>query len=131
MGKEEIINKLSYEERYEREKIMANCWFIMALAFLFVLLGSVMNFTAIESNDCKMPIYREVINSYSSDKYVGFWDKSDVDYFFLTDRFKVGEKLYSLGDLVIYIGIGCMLLSVYLNFKLHGRIRKYENKKHI
>ncbi|MBA7700352.1 hypothetical protein ES703_109063 [subsurface metagenome] len=124
MSKEKI-KKLSYKQRYKFEKSLNKYLFIMFIGILLIVCGATSNFTAIESNDCRMPVYRSIVASANSDEYFSFWDKSEVNYFFLTDRFVIGEGIHSIGDFLCFIG-GFILLFNLFNLLVRKWTKKYE-----
>jgi len=114
--------KLSYKQRYEKCKFFNKYLLIMFIGIIFMVCGASLNFTAIKSNDCRMPIYQQIIDTK---EYFGFWDKSEVNNFYLTDRFIVGEQTFSLGDIFIIVGAFLLLWDLF-NLFTHQRIKKYE-----
>ena len=116
--------KLSYKQRYEFEKSLNKYLFIMFIGVLFIIYGAASNFAAVRTNDCRMPVYQQPVDIADSDKYFSFWDKSEVNYFYLTDRFVVGEGVHSLGDFSLFIG------SFILLFNLFNLLIKKWTKKH-
>lgn len=114
--------KLSYKQRYEKCKFFNKYLLMMSVGIIIIICGSSLNFIAIKSNDCRMPMYQQVIDT---EEYFGFWDKSEVNNFYLTDRFIVDERTFSLGDIFIIFGVFLLLWDLF-NLFTHQRIKKYE-----
>jgi len=103
---------------------------VIVSAFLFVLIGAVLNQTAVSANGGKMPVY----NSYGEDdQHFGFDNKEDVKHFYLTDIIPIGDYALSIGDILLFSG-GLMyailvifsLINLRMLIKYNRIIREYK-----
>lgn len=116
--------KLTYKQKYESVRLMNKYLLIMFVGIIFMMAGASSNFTAIKSNDCRMPVYQSIVETVDADEYFSFWDKSEVNYFYLTDRFMIGEGMNSLGDFSLLIGVFILLFNLF-NIITYRKIKKY------
>lgn len=111
-------------------------YYIIFLFFSLTIanVGVLFNFIAITSNAGKMPFLFEY--SYSSNTHFSFQNMSEVNNSFLTDIIPVGSILYSIGDLILYLGSTIMIiLLIFMSFgkysifkkKFIGTSQMYEN----
>jgi len=101
---------------------------ILVISIFCFIWGLKLNFLAIVHNDCRMPVYKiDINNSIHS----GFWDKSEVKYYYFTDIINVGAGLFSIGDILQIAGL--LLLIGYAGFLLlillKRKWKKWKNKK--
>lgn len=89
------MKNISLQYKYQRIIYENKILWVFLVSSLLLILGAAMNFKAVESNNCKMPVYQSDINTIG---HLGFWDKSEVNLFYFTDRFDVGESIWSIGD---------------------------------
>lgn len=97
-----------------------NLYISSAIGSIFVILGSLLNFIAIKSNNGKMPVF------ISLSKYTGYakpevFSKvndihiagtSVVKFKFLTDIFDVGYTIMSIGDIFIRFFVFIIIFKV-------------------
>jgi hypothetical protein len=57
---------------------------------LIVFAGAFLNIGAVLKNEGKMPVYTGYY--YETDTHIGFSDPSQVNVFFATDIFKIGDR---------------------------------------
>lgn len=96
--------------------------------FLFiVVIGAFFNLSAVYNNDCKMPVYNPV-SSLNSDRHTEFYNKSDVNYFYFSDIFRLKTDkwiwYFSIGDLFIIAGITNIFILTYLTFIAQNNDKK-------
>jgi hypothetical protein len=72
------------------------------LGFFINSVGMEMNNIVIESNGCKMPVL--TTSKYSTDEHFTYQDWFSVKHPFLSDIFRIGNYIYSIGDFFIYTG---------------------------
>lgn len=95
---------------------------IQNLFILIFLLGVVFNSVAVLKNDCKMPVLLSY--NYEGENHEDFSDKEDVNYYYLTDIFKIRNIHFSLGDICLTIGgLGLGWVLLY-QAKQYRRLKK-------
>jgi len=99
-------------EIYKKKFILA---YLMWLFTVITLIGGVMNFLVYKNNDCKMPVLN--INTDHSEHHMTFFNNSEVQYPYLTDRHPLFNYYFSLGDIIMSISIlFVIILGVWLIF---------------
>jgi len=92
------------------------------LFILIFILGIASNSIAVLHNDCKMPFYAPY--EYLSGSHVSFYEKGEINFYYLADIFKIRNIYFSFGDLCLTIGgIGLIWMLIY-QFKQYRRIKK-------
>ncbi len=76
---------------------------ILCLSLALIISGVILNYKAIVSNDCKMPVPKGEYNVDMNDKHFFFESKEDVNYYYLTDIITFYGEALSIGDLKIII----------------------------
>lgn len=112
----------------EREKILIQIIIFMAIIYI----GICINFCAIFSNGGKMPIYetREGYITTDNEHFV-FSEKSQVNYFYLTDIIYVPlfESYSSIGDFIMIIGLGLIIGLIIGDFIFYLKLLYYKEGK--
>lgn len=70
--------------------------------FLFII-GSTMNFLAVSHNEGRMPFPASYI--YKSDSHIAYQDKSEVNYWYLSDIIPIKNMALSPGDIILYLSV--------------------------
>ena len=98
----------------KREKYL-----ILFSIFVFLsLVGAGLNMTAMRHNTEKMPIYEKdkIVIPINNNSHFVFSNRSEVNYFILTDIFKIsllGEGYFSIGDLLYFLGgLGSLFFGI-------------------
>lgn len=102
-----------------------NLVLIMTLAILLVLIGAKLNFTVMIDNDGRMPLQWDFY-SLDVDEYVLWDERAQVKLWWLGDNFKLWFIVFSLGDILIFVGI---LLAIAVNIKNIHNIKRGRKKK--
>lgn len=93
----------------DKIKYYKNIVFILTIIIisLFIsIIGHTFNFVAMVENQGKMPVLIEHKGILSNSEYHFIYnDKSEVNYWYLTDIFKINKFYYSLGDITMLIGV--------------------------
>lgn len=112
---EELVwkRKQSNNEIKRTKKINMNLFLWFCLMFIIVIIGSVMNTTVILENNCRMPVYFSEYPINSSEHF-SFQNPDEVNYHYLVDMFKLFNRIYSIGDLVMIGGFFLMIVFVVL-----------------
>jgi len=72
---------------------------------IIILLGVILNLSVIIFNDSKMPIFFKDVNTPVNNEYVVFNNSEDINYYFLSDIFKLGRLRFSIGDVLMIGGL--------------------------
>lgn len=76
------------------------------------MLGVAFNTVAVFNNDCKMPVLASY--NYNGEKHFTFNNKDDINFFYLSDIFKLFQFHFSIGDIFLTIGgVGFIFIFVY------------------
>ena len=97
---------------------------IFYICFLFILiLGVTGNFLVIKNNSGKMPVYAYI--GEETETHFAYQDSSEIKYPFFSDRFRLGKRIYSIGDFfLIFAGTGIVVISILL-IVYHYKYKKY------
>lgn len=110
-------------QKYQQEILTSRFWKLETYSFILLLLGAIMNFYVILSNDNRMPVY----DYYPNDpNYVGFSDKSEVRHAWLGDIFYIHFAIFSLGDLIAFTGVCLIIYNTFSYYKRKRKLRKNE-----
>ena len=88
---------------------------LFIIAVIFLIVGMTCNFKAIEFNEGRMPVKNCDINTA---KHIGFYDNREVNYSYLGDILHIGNSIYSIGDILMYIGLLTMFPICFLYCRL-------------
>lgn len=105
-------------------------WFYAFFCILLILIGGVLNFTVMNSNNCKMPIKDSGgYPLYNSECYVSFTSFQEVNLGILSDIIDIRTKNYihhlSIGDFIASLGgLGMTILCVGKGINIWKRKRK-------
>ena len=88
--------------------------FIIILLMLVVFVGITMNFVVIVENSGKMPVLSAFI--YETDEHFSYQEKSEIEYWFLSDMIEFQGSVSSIGDIIMILGflsvMGIILVSL-------------------
>ena len=94
---------------------------------IILLLGALANFTVIQNNNGRMPIDLIEAQILDPDTYIFFEDKSQVDYYYLSDIIPFFSGRISFGDALMFVGLVginyTLILNLFIDFK-----RRKKNK---
>ena len=92
-------------------------FFITSIFLLFIIIGATFNFVVVTENNGKMPVPAYI----SEEGYLPFKDKSEVNYYLLSDIIKfnfLNRKIYmSVGDIFALFGVSGILVISTWKFK--------------
>ena len=80
-----------------------------------------MNFTVIIHNGGKMPVLSQV--QYVQERHFSYQESSEIEYPILSDYIPFQDRIYSIGDIVMFVGLWGML-SVYFVYWFVIGVRK-------
>lgn len=95
---------------------------LMLICLLALLLGALLNYIVISSNECRMPVYTEY--DINTTKHFSFKNKSEVKFFWFADTIPIQFTYYSIGDLCLLFGGGLFIFAIILRIKLGSKIKK-------
>jgi len=113
----------------EIDKTLA-LWFSFLFLFLFILsiFGAICNLFVVNQNGGRMPVYNSDLNT---NKHFGYIDNGKIAYPFLSDIIKIGDYIFSIGDIFIIFSIlfsfSLYVWIVYLTYTFHNS-KKQKNK---
>ena len=86
---------------------------ISNIALIIMMMGSSMNINAIRTNDGKMPVYKYGVET---EIHKLFYNKSEVNNFYLTDIIKVDSinKIISIGDIFLTLGFSLLIINLII-----------------
>ena len=88
--------------------------------------GMIFNQIVIKHNGNKMPVLS--LNKYSTFTHFTFQNKSEINYYYLSDLFKFKKTIYSIGDIIMIINL--ILLPIVGVFEIKHIIKLNKlNKK--
>jgi len=99
---------------------------ILVFAILLMMFGTFLNIKVIVANDYRMPVYKAFDDT---EEHFGFWDRSEVNLFYLTARFVIGEGIYSLGDIFIIVGGFVLLFDIFNLFIFFAKEKQKAKQK--
>lgn len=105
---------------------------ISHFGMLFMLVGASANFVAMTDNNGKMPFYSQI--DYSSTTHFSFQNKDEINHYYLTDIIPFRNALFSIGDLIMFCGLGVYGIVAFLLFsefmrKSDGSTREFNKYK--
>ena len=92
-------------------------FFILFICVNGMWIGTIFNFLAIQYNEGKMP----VLGNFSTDstKHFTFQNKSEVNYYYFSDIFRIKNLYFSLGDFImIFFLMILVMYTCYRTYKL-------------
>ena len=114
--------KISKEET---ENIIKRKVFFIRLfswGLIFMAIGAMMNFVAVKSNDCRMPVQIERLEKHwETSGHFTFYHQKDINHYYLTDIIHIGDWYVSIGDYFILIGALLIVIHVILSILLTGK----------
>lgn len=84
------------------------------VCLIIFYIGIALNFVAVKSNDCKMPVYNEIMDC-ELESHIYTTNKSEINYFHLTDIINMYGYAFSIGDILIILGI-IGFITFYINY---------------
>jgi hypothetical protein len=112
-----------------------NVWlflFIFSGLLNVSLIGGMCNLMVVANNEGKMPVYEPFSNSSvtSSERHFYFNDSTSINYYYLSDIFKIGTLHFSIGDSILLTAsimtffMNIILIIYYIKFR-----KQYGNYK--
>ena len=96
------------KQNYRNQLTLVYCMGVVILGILLLLIGNDLNFQAIKSNDCKMPVLSTI--DMESDTHIWVSDYNKINNIHLVDIYPIRGWVYSIGDFFIY---GGRYLTIY------------------
>lgn len=101
----------------KREKLLIS----ILICMMVMMAGLTTNFRVVRANKGLMPVYDDYIETDSV--HLPFTDKTQVNYWYLSDVFRMDlpkdyEMFYSIGDLLMLIGLIGLILFIILYFNI-------------
>ena len=93
----------------------------------FCLLGMLMNFQAIITNHCKMPVSYDI--AYEGEKHFTYQNKSEINSWIFSDIIEIYGGIYSIGDFLMFFGFGGLICSYIPYISIKTGFYKYIKKK--
>ena len=91
---------------------------LLVLLFLIgAIVGACLNSMVVVANGGKMPVYSEIREGETRTHFY-YKNSSEIVSPELTDIFKFGKVIYSLGDFIIYFSLGMILIFIINLFYL-------------
>ena len=87
----------------------------IAISLFVVVFGAIMNLGVEMNNGGKMPV--QITKGYSLESYehhFAFYEKEEVNNYYFADIIKIFNTNYSVGDLVMRLGILMFLINLGL-----------------
>jgi len=110
----------------ETQRKLIITFFISTIIIIFFMSGMIFNQIVIKHNGNKMPVFS--LNKYSTFTHFTFQNKSEINYYYLSDLFKFKKTIYSIGDIIMIINL--ILLSIVGVFEIKYIIKLNKlNKK--
>ena len=99
---------------------------IMFIGAMFLFFGVSSNYLAVTENGCKMPVLSKT--TWSTETHFSYDKPLDINYSSLSDIFYIGKYIYSIGDLLFYLGFGLIIMGTIVQMFI---IIKIIYKRHI
>lgn len=88
--------------------------FIFCLALIMLMIGSLFNYLTVTENSCLMPVK---LNYYlESNTHMSFLDKSEINFYYFSDIFRLGSMYFSIGDVLMMIAVAAVTTITLLMF---------------
>lgn len=110
---EDIIN-------LQRKIINLQIFFSIILAF--IIIGAVMNFLVITNNGGRMPVLDSF--KYVSETHFSYQDNSEIEFPQFSDKLALGRIIFSIGDLIMFLGLFFLIVFSILLIYYHWRLKK-------
>lgn len=100
---------------------------ISLICLIFV--GSLLNDLVVSQNRDKMPVLTQI--QKETETHFAFQNNNQINYPYLSDRFRLGGYIYSLGDFLIYgafwllVGFLIVICVGYWNYRKKSKKRFY------
>ena len=111
------LRKLKFKETIIPSKTY---WFLL-IGLAFAITGMAFNFHAVQSNNGLMPVVSDF--NFDSDKHFRISDVNEINYLQLSDIYRIGGNVWSIGDFLMLIGLIFLFLSTYI--LIHNRVINY------
>lgn len=106
---------------------------IIVSLMLSIFIGGAVNLTAIMTNDGRMPVYTKDLYINDSN-YFSYDDPNEVKMHIYTDKFRVGNIFFSIGDIIIvssfivilFMYASLIISKIVLNKKISELMKLYE-----
>lgn len=105
LKREDLENLFEIKNKYN---LILVC---VIFSILLVLTGGILNREVMEANDGKMPVK---CCGISDEEHFNYYEDSEVNYPSLTDFIKIRSKIYSIGDLLMYLGFVMVSASFFV-----------------
>jgi hypothetical protein len=93
---------------------------------ILMMIGMSMNFVVIQSNAGRMPVYGL---NYETSSHFGYEENDTIKNRFFADNFEIYGDIFSIGDLLMFISIICIILTGYIMIYTRWGINKAKQKK--
>lgn|SRR3990167_9694480 len=105
--KDKLIKKLN--------AILIICTVLISSQYL-IIIGMGLNFEVVFSNDNKMPVKTNW--DYVTKTHFSYQDKTEINHWYFSDIIRFGGYIYSIGDVLIYLGYLGHFITIGLVIKL-------------
>lgn len=99
---------------------------LVILFMLNIMIGIVGNYVVVKNNAGKMPVLSSV--EYSTDTHFSFQDPSEINYYFLTDKFSFFNSIYSIGDLIMIVNFIFFIITAIFIIIYSTKLKKLKKE---
>lgn len=96
-----------------------NALLITIISISISIVGMHLNWTVVDENNCKMPVWTNV--EYETKTHFSFQEWNKPEHWYLADIFHINGQIYSIGDLLMYqvfiLGLPAYCLFLYFKVK--------------
>ena len=96
---------------------------ILIGVILFVMVGITLNGIVISNNEGRMPVLEKNFE-YKTKTEISYTENEEVEYPFFSDRYHLGDRIYSIGDFIMISGAGMVLVLCFMIFFKKEQINK-------
>jgi len=118
------MNQKNYKKR---EKYLR----LIIIFMTIIMIGMSLNFRVVAGNKGRMPVYASFY--YDTDEHFTYQNKSEVNYWFLSDIIYLFKGYWSLGDMLMIGGVISIIILnglVFYNFiRNTSKEKKKKNKR--
>lgn len=83
----------------KKEKIVT----ITIMGLIILIAGITCNFVVVDHNEGRMPV--PFSYAYKTESHISFSEKSEINNYYLADIFNIKNLYFSIGDILIALGI--------------------------
>jgi hypothetical protein len=121
------IRNLPIERQAEFYKRVFQLFMILSILMSFYVIGVAMNFIAVTKNGGRMPALFYDWH-YEDETHFTYQNKSEVNYWYLTDIIPIPYGKASIGDALLFASVIGMLLNLFFYAKWQIHFRKTGTK---